>query len=52
MLLVAHVKGNGVQISERQFPLVQGMIDEIARAYGIKKAPPVYFVQHGGVLNT
>jgi Zn-dependent protease with chaperone function len=51
VIAVGHLKGNGIQITERQFPQAVAMIAEIAALYGMKKVPKVFVLQSGGVLN-
>ncbi len=49
--LVAHMKGNGVAITERQFPQVHEAYGEMAARLGLKKVPKLFLLQEGGVLN-
>ncbi|HUX39664.1 MAG TPA: M48 family metallopeptidase [Rectinemataceae bacterium] len=49
--LVAHMKGNGVAISERQFPQVHEAYREMAARLGLKKVPRLFLLQEGGMLN-
>jgi Zn-dependent protease with chaperone function len=50
-LLLGHVRGSGVRISERQFPVLHRAVQDQARALGMKSAPEAYVLQSGGVLN-
>lgn len=50
-IFIGHIKGNGIKINERQFPDIHQMIQQIASQMGMKSAPEVYILQHGGVLN-
>ncbi len=50
-LLLGHVRGSGVRISDRQFPVLHGAIQDQARALGMRAAPEAYVFQSGGVLN-
>jgi Zn-dependent protease with chaperone function len=50
-LLMAHVTGNGVRVSSAQLPEIWTKVQEASRRLGLPKAPEVYIVQHGGVLN-
>src|SRR5207253_212042 len=50
-LLIGHLKGNAVRISERQFPEVHRMAGELAREMELDPVPAVYVLQSGGVLN-
>jgi Zn-dependent protease with chaperone function len=50
-LLMAHVTGNGVRVSSAQLPEIWAKVEEASRKLGLPRAPEVYIVQHGGVLN-
>jgi len=50
-LMIGHLRGNGIEIGEGQFPEVFSMTKDIAALYGMKKAPKVFLVQSGGILN-
>ncbi|MBP2655269.1 MAG: peptidase [Firmicutes bacterium] len=50
-LAVGQIRGNGVRISESQFPEVYKLADQIASKMEIKQMPPVYIIQSGGLLN-
>jgi Zn-dependent protease with chaperone function len=50
-LFIAHVKGNGVRVSERQLPELYGRVKAAAEKLGMSKVPDVYLLQSGGVLN-
>ncbi len=50
-LMIAQVKGNGVRISEGQFPDLHRRVSEAARKLGLDKAPDAYVMQAGGLLN-
>lgn len=50
-MLIAHIKGNGVRISEKQFPELHDRIAALSKAMGLPKAPEAYVVQAGGILN-
>jgi len=49
--LVAYLKGNGISISERQFPEVYSAYIEMARKLNINKPPKLFIIQEGGFLN-
>jgi Zn-dependent protease with chaperone function len=51
ILAVGHLKGNGIQITEKQFPQATAMTAEVASLYGMKRVPKVFILQSGGVLN-
>jgi len=50
-LFLAHVKGNGVRISERQLPGLYARVKAAAERLGMAEVPAVYLLQSGGVLN-
>jgi len=50
-LLMAHVTGNGVRVSSAQLPEIWTKAQEASRKLGLARAPEVYVVQAGGILN-
>jgi Zn-dependent protease with chaperone function len=50
-LLVGHFRGNGIRISEQQFPEVYRIYREELQKLGIRKEPKLFCVQSNGVLN-
>ena len=50
-LFLAHVKGNGVRVSERQLPELHARVKQAAAKLGMSEVPEVYLLQHGGFLN-
>jgi Zn-dependent protease with chaperone function len=50
-LFLGHVRGNGVRVSDRQFPELNAMADEHSRRLGMSETPAVFLLQSGGVLN-
>jgi Zn-dependent protease with chaperone function len=50
-LFLAHVKGNGVRISERQLPHLYARVTVAAEKLGMAQVPDVYLLQSGGLLN-
>jgi Zn-dependent protease with chaperone function len=50
-LLMAHVTGNGVRVSSAQLPDIWAKVQEASRKLGMARAPEVYIVQAGGILN-
>jgi Zn-dependent protease with chaperone function/type II secretory pathway pseudopilin PulG len=50
-LFLANVKGNGVRVSERQFPDLDARCRRAAQSLGLAEAPDVYLMQAGGALN-
>lgn len=51
LTLISHVRGNGVRISETQFPEVHRTLVELSMQAGLKKVPEAYVVESGGSLN-
>jgi Zn-dependent protease with chaperone function len=49
-ILVGHIKGNAVRLSERQFPEIYQILEKQCEQLDME-IPPVYVMQHGGVLN-
>ncbi len=49
--LVGYMKGNGIAVTERQFPEVHAAYAEMGRELGIKKLPALFILQQGGALN-
>jgi Zn-dependent protease with chaperone function len=50
-LMLGHIRGNGIRVSERQFPELMAMADEHARRLGMDETPDVFVLQSGGILN-
>ncbi len=50
-LFLAHVRGNGVRVSERQLPDLHARVRTAAEKLGLQQMPEVYVIQAGGVLN-
>jgi Zn-dependent protease with chaperone function len=49
-LAIGHLRGNGIRISEKQFPEVYQLSQQIAAQMKLEKMPPIYIIQSGGVL--
>ena len=49
-LHIGHVRGNGVRVSDRQFPQLHAIAEEHCRRLGME-APAIFVLQSGGVLN-
>lgn len=49
--LVAYMKGNGVPVTERQFPEVHAAYLAMAGELGLAKVPSLFVIQQGGLLN-
>jgi Zn-dependent protease with chaperone function len=50
-VFLAHVKGNGVRLSQVQLPHLYARCVAAARRLGLAQVPDVYLLQSGGVLN-
>lgn len=50
--LTAYMKGNGICISESQFPKIYKEYVEMAGKLNIKKIPKLFLLQKGGILNS
>jgi len=50
-LFLAHVRGNGVRVSERQFPELYTRVRAASARLGLPRTPEVYVLQGGGLLN-
>lgn len=49
-ILVGHIRGNAVKITEKQFPEIYQIIVQHCERLNME-VPPVYMMQHGGMLN-
>jgi Zn-dependent protease with chaperone function len=49
--LVSYIKGNGVRITEEQFPDLKQQIAACCRKLGLDEEPQAYLMQMGGMLN-
>jgi Zn-dependent protease with chaperone function len=50
-IAVGALRGNGIRVSERQFPDVLRVARHVCGQLGITEVPPIYIVQEGGMLN-
>lgn len=50
-VMLGEIRGNGIRVSERQFPELMAMANQHSRRLGMDTTPDVYVVQSGGVLN-
>lgn len=50
-LMIGRIRGNGVRVTATQFPLLHAAIERHAATLGIAKAPDVFLLQAGGLLN-
>lgn len=51
VFLVAYMKGNGICVSETQFPEIFNLYCDMAKNLGINNIPPLFILQQGGLLN-
>ena len=49
-VFLGHVRGNGVRVSNRQFPELNAMAEQHSRRLGME-TPAIFVLQSGGVLN-
>ena len=49
--LVAYLKGNGICVSETQFNDIFEIYCDLAKKLELKKVPPLFILQQGGLLN-
>lgn len=49
--LIAHIKGNGVEVTEAQFPDLHAQFISCCRTLQINGYPQVYVLQGGGMMN-
>jgi Zn-dependent protease with chaperone function len=49
--LISYIKGNGVRITEEQFPDLKQQIAACCRKLGLDEEPQAYLMQMGGMLN-
>jgi Zn-dependent protease with chaperone function len=50
-LFIGQLRGNGVRVSERQFPELHRLVERLSREMELPAVPDVYVLQAGGVLN-
>ena len=50
-LMIGHLRGNGVRVTQTQFPTLHRLVMAHSRALGMPKAPDVFVLQAGGLLN-
>jgi Zn-dependent protease with chaperone function len=49
--LISYIKGNGVRITDEQFPDLKRQISACCRKLGLEEEPQAYLMQMGGMLN-
>src|SRR5215468_3164371 len=50
-LFLAHVRGNGLRLSDRQLPDLYQRCKAIAGKLGLERMPEIYLLQSNGLLN-
>ena len=50
-IAVGHLRGNGIRVSERQFPGLLRIAGETCAQLGVRQIPPIYILQSGGILD-
>src|SRR3954469_18786452 len=50
-LILGQIRGNGIRVSERQFPELMSMANAHSRRLGLDTTPDIYVLQAGGILN-
>ncbi len=50
-VMIGQIRGNGIRVSERQFPELMAMANEHAHRLGMENTPDVFVLQSGGLLN-
>jgi Zn-dependent protease with chaperone function len=50
-LALGRIRGNGVLVSESQFPLLHRLVTSHAQRLGLAYTPTVYVLESGGILN-
>lgn len=51
IILIGHLKGNGIEVSQKQFSDVYYKYTKMAENLQIKKVPRLFILQQGGMLN-
>lgn len=50
-VFLGHLRGNGVRVSDRQFPELHAMAEQHSRRLGMDETPAIFVLQAGGMLN-
>jgi Zn-dependent protease with chaperone function len=50
-VMLGQIRGNGVRVSDRQFPELMAMANQHSRRLGMEETPDVFVLQSGGILN-
>ncbi|HEV7387268.1 MAG TPA: M48 family metallopeptidase [Gemmatimonadaceae bacterium] len=50
-VMLGQIRGNGIRVSDRQFPELMAMAIQHSRRLGMDETPDIFVLQSGGVLN-
>lgn len=50
-MLLGRIRGNGIRVSQRQFPELLAIADRHAATLGLAKTPDLFVMESGGMLN-
>jgi Zn-dependent protease with chaperone function len=50
-LMIGRLRGNGIRVSPRQFPMLHKLASQHAATLGIRKLPDIFVLESGGLLN-
>ena len=50
-VMLGQIRGNGIRVSERQFPELMAMANQHSRRLGLDVTPDIFVLHSGGVLN-
>ena len=50
-MFIGYIKGNGVKVSNQQFPELNKIIAKQSKLLGVKNVPKTYILESGGILN-
>jgi Zn-dependent protease with chaperone function len=50
-LMIGHIKGNGILLSEEQFPAMFNKVVALSKQLELPEPPTVYLLEQGGILN-
>ncbi|WP_018248389.1 M48 family metallopeptidase [Orenia marismortui] len=48
---IGYIKGNGIKVSNKQFPEIYQTAQELSEKLELKRVPSIYILQSGGLLN-
>jgi Zn-dependent protease with chaperone function len=50
-LYVGHIRGNGIRVSNKQFPEIYQTAEQLSKQLGLERTPSIYILEAGGLLN-